>query len=537
MDEKKINFELTPKQIKYKDILNKKFLELEMWAISNIDPNRNMTHFTLQAMQNELPNIKNIPILGYFNKGDFEQHNGAVSYDPELKKEYWDINSGERILGLVRETDPVEIVEDKDGLYWIKLRCALWVQYCYKQVKRLLKDKNKKISVEITVHRSIIRDDGVEEILDFTLNGITILGSKNGKEVVEGIPGAHLSIEEKLDSELFAEQKKVLCFAYEGIDAGLNTENTNKEVKSEMEENQMNVTEDTGVSETEGCAEQVTEILDDAKTEQYNAQESEAQVVPEPVESNVEPSEGNSCDSITTYSEGSDSVNGESCAVADEDGNMCTNACDGEPAPVEPEGVATVVMAEQPAEESVITEITETVDPKDEEIESLKAEIAALNVTNAELQAMCDKYCGEIEGYKAEMAEKQTYCDEMNAKFEAMSDYNDIKSRMEVAEAKVWKHFCDSLEMSAREMMRDESIKEEEFNKIIANCQEGKYADEDAIKHDVAYAAYISRPAQTKRYSAPIINTPVVEKQENKTKPGATAAERISAMCDGVKLK
>lgn len=41
------SFELNPKQVKFKEILNKKFFNLEMWAISDVDPNRNQTHFTL----------------------------------------------------------------------------------------------------------------------------------------------------------------------------------------------------------------------------------------------------------------------------------------------------------------------------------------------------------------------------------------------------------------------------------------------------------------------------------------------------------
>ena len=218
MEENKniLQFDLSPKQIKFKDILSKEFVELEIWAISDIDPNRNKSHFTLESMERVVANgsIKNKPIVGFFKENDFTTHEGVADYDIELQNEYWNTERGERILGWVRESDPVEIVE-KDGLHWIKFRCVLCVKYCYAQVKRLLKDRNKKVSVEITVHKSEKRPDGIVDLIDWDLNGTTILGNKNGKEVLEGIPGAHLSILEDLDGEAFAEQKKVLSFAYE----------------------------------------------------------------------------------------------------------------------------------------------------------------------------------------------------------------------------------------------------------------------------------------------------------------------------------
>lgn len=218
MGEKKniLQFDLSSKQIKFKNILNKEFVEMEIWAVSDIDPNRNKSHFTLESMERVVANgsIKNKPIVGFFKENDFTTHEGVADYDIELQNEYWNTERGERILGWVRESDPVEIVE-KDGLHWIKFRCVLCVKYCYAQVKRLLKDRNKKVSVEITVHKSEKRPDGIVDLIDWDLNGTTILGSKNGKEVLEGIPGAHLSILEDLGGEAFAEQKKVLSFAYE----------------------------------------------------------------------------------------------------------------------------------------------------------------------------------------------------------------------------------------------------------------------------------------------------------------------------------
>ena len=254
-----LQFNLSPKQIKFKDILSKEFVELEIWAISDVDPNRNNSHFTYESLKKAVENgsMKNKPIVGFFENNNFTTHEGHADYDLELDKEFWNTERGERILGWIRESDPVELVE-KDGLHWVKFRCILCTTYCYAQVKRLLKDRRKKVSVEITVHKSDMRDDGVLDILDFTLNGTTILGSKNGKEVLEGIPGAHLSILENLDTEALMAQKTALSFAYEkafGADedkSGDAVETQSPEQKSEGKE-EIKMENESAVVETEAA--------------------------------------------------------------------------------------------------------------------------------------------------------------------------------------------------------------------------------------------------------------------------------------------
>lgn len=254
-----LQFDLSSKQIKFKDILSKEFVELEVWAISDADPNRNNSHFTYESLKKAVENgsMKNKPIVGFFENNNFTTHEGHADYDLELDKEFWNTERGERILGWIRESDPVELVE-KDGLHWVKFRCILCTTYCYAQVKRLLKDRRKKVSVEITVNESDKREDGVLDILDFTLNGTTILGSKNGKEVLEGIPGAHLSILENLDTEALMAQKTALSFAYEkafGADedkSGDTAEMQPPEQKSEGKE-EIKMENESAVVETEAA--------------------------------------------------------------------------------------------------------------------------------------------------------------------------------------------------------------------------------------------------------------------------------------------
>ena len=211
-------FELDSNQIRIRDILNdKNFLEIEIYAISDANPNRNKSHFTLESMQKGLESFNDKPILGFFNKqGDFESHNGRVAYDPEEQVDYWDNSNGEQILGFIRQTDRKEIVE-KNGLHWICCTAMIYTQYNYKQVKKLLKDRKKKVSVEIAVLDSEMVD-GVEYIKEFDLKGITILGSRNGIQVKEGIEGAGLSILEVFDAARFSGQKQTIIQAYSQLE-------------------------------------------------------------------------------------------------------------------------------------------------------------------------------------------------------------------------------------------------------------------------------------------------------------------------------
>lgn len=211
-------FELDSNQIRIRDILtDKNFLEIEIFAISDANPNRNKSHFTLEAMRKGLESFNNKPILGFFNKqGDFESHNGRVAYDPEEQMDYWDNSNGEQILGFIRQTDRKEIVE-RDGLHWICCTAMIYTQYNYKQVKKLLKDRKKKVSVEIAVLDSEMVN-GIEYIKEFDLKGITILGSRNGIQVKEGIEGAGLSILEVFDAARFSGQKQTIIQAYSQLE-------------------------------------------------------------------------------------------------------------------------------------------------------------------------------------------------------------------------------------------------------------------------------------------------------------------------------
>ena len=229
MENKKMSFAVDTSSITLRDIMDRQFLELSMRAISTVDPNLNMTHFTKKSLYKALPTFKNKPILGFFQNGDFGTHNGTERHDSSTGIDYW--KADERILGLIRSEDKVEVVEDPNvkGLYWIQLTCALWTQYAYEQIKRLFDDAlkhqqdgkgAKSISVEVDItDYDDTRPDKVLEIKDFILNGITILGSQYGMAVTPAIQGAAVFIDDVSTKGLYAKQAPALQMAYAKLDS------------------------------------------------------------------------------------------------------------------------------------------------------------------------------------------------------------------------------------------------------------------------------------------------------------------------------
>ena len=244
MDNKK-SFVLDSKSLKIKEILNQDFMEIEIFAISE-GVNRNKSFFTLESMEKAIPTFYNKFIMGYYRiennrsgEGVFEEHNSDIKYDQEFDEFYWSYTApnAEKPLGLVRESDKVEIV-DREGKKWIRLTAVILTKYNREAVKHLLKTKRKrKISVEITVVKSHEKD-GIEIIEDFILDAITILGNRQNSSVLseEGIEGASMNI---ISSEqVLQKQKEAVCFAYKELDEGLSVNEEVDKIKMKNLENE-----------------------------------------------------------------------------------------------------------------------------------------------------------------------------------------------------------------------------------------------------------------------------------------------------------
>lgn len=220
-DEKKImRFELSPKDIKIKNLLNQQFLYVEIDAINSMYPNLNESHFTPKSLNNCIPTVYNKPILAHYinNKDNFGGHDdNGLQYDSELDNYYYDYSQGnvEIPIGLVREQDNVHtIVDQTTGLTHLIVPCAIWCAYNYKACKKLLKSPRTRVSVEIEVTGYHYDEKGIEIIESFVLMGISLLGS----DIREAVTGSHLSVPEMASTSVFQAQTKRLKFAYQELD-------------------------------------------------------------------------------------------------------------------------------------------------------------------------------------------------------------------------------------------------------------------------------------------------------------------------------
>lgn len=233
MNKKIVKFDLNPKSVKIKEILETKdFIAIEVWAISNAYPNNNNSHFPLSSMHANVENgnFYDKPVLGKWNSvnNDYEVHNSIIKYDNELDSVYFDYTNGECPMGTIRQSDSVKIKQDKDGLSWVVFTAILWTKYNYQAVKKLLKNRRKKVSVEVSVFKSHFDENGIEIFDEWSFDGVTILGNlPNSKTPAEaGIQNAHLTVLEKLEETLFNKQMRVVQFECSNYNNVINSDDT-----------------------------------------------------------------------------------------------------------------------------------------------------------------------------------------------------------------------------------------------------------------------------------------------------------------------
>ena len=585
---KTMKFELNSSQLKYRDILNKEFLELEVWAISDIDPNRNNSHFTKESMENALSTFKNKPIVGLFQKGDFVDHAGYIDYDNELQKQFWNVEGGERILGVIRESDPVELVE-KDGLNWIKFRCVLWVQYCYKQVRRLLKDRNKKVSVEVTIKQLEEDERGVVQIKEFVLNGVTILGSKNGRKVIEAIPDAHLSILEDLEeTESFNEQKKMLRFAYQQIDdEDVNEENNeDKEVKMEMGSIKVNKSKEAMSEKDWGSVDKTAlrkkvieasnfkEIADDIFLDLREGwEDGEVSKLKYPImEINDDEAVYNrgGLGSAKAYAEKNNEIEVLSKLKKiyehlglDEDEKesyACDEFCDDyeDQKPAEEDDTqkcSEESEVDKPKEDeeqcSVVSEDSKCSadnehndehdddhhDDEDDDCDDCDFEDKPAEECKMSEEEICElkEKCASYEDNLCKLQEKcEAYEKELcecREKLECCKDYEDIKARLSTAEGKLFDIFCKEMVAAAEEMMAGKMLIDEDKEEIKMKASKGEYASKEEIARAVGYAMFKAAPmGQKEEKKDEHFSTPVYSPFETtvEVKKAKTRSEKLA---------
>lgn len=519
---KKLVFDVDANQIKIKKLLKKDFLELSMKAISSANPNRNMSWFTPEAMEKALPTFYNKPILGCFNNGDFESHNGSWEKDGETGMSYWDTlgSKGERILGLIRSEDEVKIVEE-NGLKWVTLTCALWTQYSFKQVKRLLKDAirsqkeggpTKNISVEIDVLDYDELPNGVMKINDFKLVGITILGSRNGKKVEPGIEDAELSVLDMIGTDNYEKQRSELRMAYAKLDEGevkeeakempneekVPQEEEKKEFESDSKENKVEDTSEEPEAAHEekenfDCDEDHEEPCEEPECDECN--ENHETVKEDLQEEHEEPQPENKGVYDLAYLMGSMKYDIDSFSQCIEyyydHKEEIKNA----------EYVIAVIKRAKKKAEGITNLFAKAIGSlaEDSELKDPEEEEKLLSYED------CEEACGKYEALEAKCAEIKCKCEDAEKKFE------DLSKKYEEATKKNAEFERKEFVSEAKSFIASSGCEEAIRNKFCKECEDGKYHDIDTLKTDIAVAMFDSNRSKVGNsdISLPISNPEV----------------------------
>ena len=463
METKRLSFALDGDQIDYKSYSQKDFLELSMKAISDANPNRNNSWFTRESIEKAIASgtCKNKPVLGYFENDDFVSHNGAWKKDSETGVSYWDTlgTKGERILGVIREKDEVVMTEDSKGQTWLCFSCALWVQYGFKQVKRLLKDarraKNnggstKNVSDEVAITNYEELPNGVMKINEFNLVGVTILGSRNGTKVEPGIDGADLSVVDFMGKDAYERQMQGLRLAYEKLDGPVD----NKEVFGNMEQNELNNTNESFASNENSdlgtTPAQTTETGVDSNS--IVNQESTAATFEEDCHANEE---------NTNAAQDGDS-NEDLCPVCGKNPCECAN------------------HANENANESA----NEDCHNSDE---GAKNEDGTDTPNDDNCGANCQNDCGDAkyEELQAKYDALAQELDEYKSNYEKLTNENvELQTKVAAFEQKEFLNKAANLIASATGLTEDQN------KKFYADCESGEIKDLEDLKTKVAVAIF-----------------------------------------------
>lgn len=529
--DKVLHFDLDTSFVKIKEIMkNKDFIELEFWAISDEYPNNNRSHFPYSTFQYNIDRnvFYNKPILGKFNNvtNNYETHVYKKKYDPEFDMEYYDYEDGERPLGIIRESDRVRVETDDNGLHWIVFSAVLWVKYNYQGVKRILKSKSGKVSVEVTVTKYHEDDNGIEIFDEWVFDGITILGYKPNTKVPvkEGINNARLTINEIMNERTFSNQLKTLCFAYE-------------ELNNDIKEESTHLYKEENDSETEGCIMSYADKRNALESILFTFVENNENVNLHVYDfnENIVFFHFSDIDYKSEYSideDGNIFIDFENKIIVDKSFNDKSNEKD-EPTDDEKEckmdDEEDKDRQDEPKEDDECGKVgcsdDETIDEnKSEEkeessedfYEEKKDEVEDSDSDNTDDNEDDDKddckddccnkfsindemFTGEelVDKYIADMAEKD------NAYISLQKQYSEILSQKEILEEKVKKYeeqeakikmdaFCNEVSNVAKK----EGFNEEEINSLVERCKKGEFADiKDAIK-EIAYIVYTKKEVE-----------------------------------------
>lgn len=193
---KKFNAELI--DIKY---INPLFSSCKVKVLYTGD-NRNNTSFSKETVDQAIPSLYNIPIIGEFmeKKEDFGGHGGKI-----------EITDDE--ISFVQTTKPYGVVPESADVYWetvveegeereylIVDGCYLWTGRYEEAESVVLEGKGQSMEIEVT--KGDFNNDNVFDIEEFTFSALCILGD----EVEPCFEGANITSSYSLDKDEFKQQ-------------------------------------------------------------------------------------------------------------------------------------------------------------------------------------------------------------------------------------------------------------------------------------------------------------------------------------------
>ncbi|MDD2495964.1 MAG: hypothetical protein PHE29_12325, partial [Tissierellia bacterium] len=250
------------------DFADDRLIEVNLLVMHD-DVNLNYSSFSKETMENAKETLKNVPILAYIKKDeydnvDFDGHNIEVKLkenkdgDMEFKVHYL-----EKSIGVIPETNDYHY-EERDGKTYVACKGYLWKEYLNDGLEILQENSTKPISMEILV------DDGnynsstdIYEITKYRYLGVTVLGT----DVIPAMSGAKMDVVGQFsinnNTEFFEKVKKLneelkqsLNFTFEG---GENLEDNKLFEEEEVVETEVVVEEVKVVEEEVPTTEEVEE--------------------------------------------------------------------------------------------------------------------------------------------------------------------------------------------------------------------------------------------------------------------------------------
>ena len=94
IENERLVFEVNAEQLSFKDVIKKDFLSIDMYPISDENPNNNGSHFTIESLHNSLSSFISKPVVGFFtSQNDFESHKGKWVKDRETGVKFYSTRS------------------------------------------------------------------------------------------------------------------------------------------------------------------------------------------------------------------------------------------------------------------------------------------------------------------------------------------------------------------------------------------------------------------------------------------------------------